>query len=246
MTSKKTNAKKKTSFTGLVLLSLVLSFLIMYVLAVGLWAIKGYEATLYFYINLQRANQVALSGLGDTISSTPIIQKNAQKISTSLQNAELLEQAETLRQSGAQSLKEGLSGFLSEELVSDALASGEGFLNSAYVLVLKACTLFRLILSIFLTKAFVLLAAIPLFALLGVIGLIDGLSQREIRRAELGRESSYLFHMLNKWIARVIGTGLGLWLSLPLNLNPQWFFLPLGLLFAVMLSLSASKFKKYL
>ena len=245
MSSKKP-VKKKSNFTGLVLLSLIVSFLLMYVLAVGLWAFNGFEAALRFYINLEKASQVALSGLGDTVLSTPLIHQSIEKISGCLQHAELSGQAKALAQSGAQNLKEGLSGFLSEELMSGALDSGEGFLNSAYILALKAWTLLRLITNIFLTKAFVLVASIPLFALLGTIGLIDGLSQREIRRAELGRESSYLFHMLNKWIARVIGAGLGLWLSLPLHLNPQWFFCPLGLLFAVMLSLSASKFKKYL
>lgn len=246
MTSKKTTPKRKTRFIGLILVSLFLSFFVLYLVAVCLWVFCGYEIAMPFFIRLLKANQVSLSGLGDTVLSHPLLSGFVQKSGAYLQSSHLADSAQTLTQTGSDALKEGLSGFLSEDLVSDAFAKGAGFLNSAYVFTLKAGLLFILVLKIFVIKAFLLIAAIPLFALLGAVGLIDGLSQREIRRAELGRESSYLFHMLNKWIAKIIGAGLCVWVCMPATINPQWFFVPLGLLFAVMLSLSASKFKKYL
>lgn len=246
MTVRKTAPKRKSGLIGLILASLFLSILILYSVAVFLWAVYGYETALPYFIRLLKANEVSVSGLGGSVLSHPVINGFYQQIGAYLSDANLSQKAQAVTQNGVDGLKEGLSVYLSEDFVSDAIEKGTGFLNSAYVFALKAGWLFILSLKIFVIKAFLVIAALPLFALLGVIGLIDGLSLREIRRAELGRESSYLFHMLNKWIARVIGFGLCVWVCIPAALNPQWFFVPLGLLFSMMLSLSASKFKKYL
>lgn len=246
MTSNKTANKNKTGLIMLIFASLFLSVLILYSVAVFLWAVYGYETALPFFIRLLKANQISLSGLGESVVSHPFIRGFFQKVSAYLNDTGLPQKAQSLTQTGVDGLRQGLSGYLSEDLVSDAIEKGTGFLNSAYVFALKARWLLALTLKIFVIKAFLLIAALPLFALLGIVGLVDGLSLREIRRAELGRESSYLFHMLNLWIARIIGVGLCVWVCMPAAFNPQWFFVPLGLLFSVMLSLSASKFKKYL
>ena len=246
MTSKKTATKKKTGLIGLIFASLFLSVLILYLVAVFLWAVYGYETALPFFIRLLKANQISLSGLEKSVLSHPFIHGVFQNLSAYLNDTGLSQKAQSLTQTGVDGLRQGLSGYLSEDLVLDAIEKGTGFLNSAYVFVLKAGFLLVLTVKIFAIKAFLLIAALPLFALLGLLGLVDGLSLREIRRAELGRESSYLFHMLNLWIARIIGFGLCLWVCMPAAINPQWFFVPLGLLFSVMLSLSATKFKKYL
>lgn len=246
MSTKKAINKKKPGLIKLMLLSLIISFFILYLIAATLWAIYGYDTSLSFFISLLKSNQVSLNGLNNTLLSYPVISSATDKLNTLISNENITAQTQNLVNVGANGLKQGLSGFLSEDVISDAFDAGQGFLNQAYGFLLKAGWLFVLVLKIFLIKTFLLIAAIPLFALLGIVGLIDGLSQREIRRAELGRESSYLFHMLNKWIAKIIGLGLCIWVCLPMTVNPQWFFVPLGLMFAVMLSLSASKFKKYL
>ena len=246
MNSKKAINKKKPSLKKLILLSLLISFFILYLVAVCLWGIYGYDTSVSFFISLLKANQVSLAGLNDSLLSYPVVRGATDTLNTLISNESITAQTQNIVNVGANGLKQGLSGFLSEDVISDAFDAAQGFLNQAYGFLLKAGWLFVLVLKIFLIKTCLLIAAIPLFALLGVVGLIDGLSQREIRRAELGRESSYLFHMLNKWIAKIIGIGLCIWVCLPMTVNPQWFFVPLGLMFAVMLSLSASKFKKYL
>lgn len=246
MSTNKPIKKKKTGFIGLLFLSLMLSFILLYCLAAGLWGLYGYEYALRFFVALLKANQVSVSGLNETIFSNPVLSTFIQKFAICFSDAALAEKAQTLTKAGVDGIKEGLSGYLSEDTITDAFVTGASFLNSAYLSILKAVFLFILALKIFFIKTFLLLAAIPLFALLGAVGLIDGLSEREIRRAELGRESSYLFHMLNQWILKIIGIGLCTWICIPVVVNPQWFFVPLGLLFSMMLSLSASKFKKYL
>lgn len=69
-------------------------------------------------------------------------------------------------------------------------------------------------------KLAILIAALPLFALSMLAGLIDGLNQRAIRTACLGRESSYLFHRLNHYLKKLLLLLLMAWLALPVSVNP--------------------------
>jgi integrating conjugative element membrane protein (TIGR03747 family) len=246
MTSNKLPKQRRAGFIKLIFLSLMLSFFILYFAAVCLWMLYGYENALSFFIDLLKANQVIVSELGESVLSHSWLSNFGRKLGVYLQNTNLEDSVQTLSQAGSDTFKDGLSTFFSQDFLSETWERSAFFFYSGYVLVLKAGFLFILILKIFFIKAFLLIAAIPLFALLGFVGSIDGLSQREIRRAELGRESSYLFHMFNKWVAKIIGFGLFAWVCMPATVNPQWFFIPLGLLFSMMLSLIASKFKKYL
>ncbi|HAT1762268.1 TPA: DUF4400 domain-containing protein [Legionella pneumophila] len=97
-----------------------------------------------------------------------------------------------------------------------------------------------------LIKLMILLAAMPLFALAMVAGLVDGLNQRAIRTACLGRESSYVFHRLNYYFKRGLMVLLMVWLAMPISLTPAYVFIPVSLLLALMVAMTASRFKKYL
>jgi len=95
-------------------------------------------------------------------------------------------------------------------------------------------------------KLFILIASIPLFAVAVFTGLIDGLSQRAVRTACLGRESSYLFHQLNRRLKQGLLLLLTLWLALPLSINPALVFVPTSIALSFMVAVTASRFKKYL
>lgn len=95
-------------------------------------------------------------------------------------------------------------------------------------------------------KLMILLASIPLFALAMTAGLVDGLNQRAIRTASLGRESSYVFHQLNRCFKRGLLMLLALWLAVPVSITPALMFVPVSILLSVMVSITASRFKKYL
>lgn len=99
---------------------------------------------------------------------------------------------------------------------------------------------------VMLIKLTILLAAIPLFVLAMTAGLIDGLNQRAIRTASLGRESSYVFHQLNRLFKRGLVVLLGLWLAIPVSITPALMLVPVSVLLSVMVSVTASRFKKYL
>ena len=100
--------------------------------------------------------------------------------------------------------------------------------------------------QVMLIKLTILMAAIPLFMLAMTAGLVDGLNQRAIRTASLGRESSYVFHQLNRLFKRGLVVLLGLWLAIPVSITPALMLVPVSVLLSVMVSVTASRFKKYL
>lgn len=100
--------------------------------------------------------------------------------------------------------------------------------------------------QVMLIKLTILLAAIPLFTLAMTAGLIDGLNQRAIRTASLVRESSYVFHQLNRLFKRGLLVLLGLWCAVPLCITPALMLVPVSVLLSVMVSVTACRFKKYL
>ncbi|HCO4740465.1 TPA: DUF4400 domain-containing protein, partial [Legionella pneumophila] len=54
------------------------------------------------------------------------------------------------------------------------------------------------------------------------------------------------FHQLNRYFKRGLFLLLSLWLSLPVSINPALVFVPVSLLLSLMVSVTASRFKKYL
>ncbi|KTC66356.1 Fe2+/Zn2+ uptake regulation protein (plasmid) [Legionella adelaidensis] len=95
-------------------------------------------------------------------------------------------------------------------------------------------------------KLLIVIAALPLFALAAIAGLVDGLNQRAIRTACLGRESSYVFHKLNQYLKKALIVFFLLWLLLPISVNPSLVFVPISVLIGSMVAITASRFKKYL
>jgi integrating conjugative element membrane protein (TIGR03747 family) len=99
--------------------------------------------------------------------------------------------------------------------------------------------------SIIFIKVTILITAIPLFLLATTVGLVDGLNQRAIRTASLGRESSYVFHQLNRYFKRGLLLLLATWLVTPISIKPAFLFISVSILLSLMVSMTASRFKKY-
>ena len=96
------------------------------------------------------------------------------------------------------------------------------------------------------TKFVMLISAIPLFFLATMAGLIDGLNQRAIRAACLGRESTYVFHKSVPLARNIMCWVLGVWLCVPMTLPPSPIFVGLAVMLGFVMRVSASRFKKYL
>ncbi|CDI02329.1 putative Integrating conjugative element protein [Candidatus Competibacter denitrificans Run_A_D11] len=87
---------------------------------------------------------------------------------------------------------------------------------------------------------------LPVFLLMGLMGVIDGLVMRDLRRFGGGAESSFMYHHLKKMIRPMASVPIFLYLIAPWSVHPTLLFGPFTLLFGYFMQRTLSKFKKYL
>lgn len=97
----------------------------------------------------------------------------------------------------------------------------------------------------FLLRLAILLQALPLFVLITVIGLIDGLVRRDLRRFGAGHESGFVYHHARRMIASSLAaTGL-VWLAVPVFLVPEYVLMPGVVGMGLAISMAVVAFKKH-
>ncbi len=97
----------------------------------------------------------------------------------------------------------------------------------------------------FLLRLAILLQALPLFTLAIIIGLIDGLVRRDLRRFGAGHESGFVYHHARRMIgSSLAATGL-VWLAVPIFLMPEYVLMPGVIGTGMMVSVAIGTFKKY-
>ena len=127
------------------------------------------------------------------------------------------------------------SGFTSFDLIrTGLLLLGDYLLAAAYVTQLVGARLAVVMLSF------------SGFAAAGLIGLIDGLVQRDLRRFSGGLESAFMYHHLKKMIRPMISVPILLYLASPWSVHPTVVFVPPMIALGYFIQRSVSKFKKYL
>jgi len=92
----------------------------------------------------------------------------------------------------------------------------------------------------------VVLLALPAFALLGVVGAVDGLVRRDLRRFGGGPESGFMYHHLKKMIRPMVSVPVFLYLISPWSVHPTWVFVPFALGLGYFVQRTLARFKKYL
>ncbi|WP_299314956.1 TIGR03747 family integrating conjugative element membrane protein [uncultured Halomonas sp.] len=100
--------------------------------------------------------------------------------------------------------------------------------------------------QVFAVRLAVLTLAMPVFVLFGLVAIVDGLVQRDLRRWGGGRESSFVYHHAKRLVFPSIVLTWVVYLGLPVSVHPNFVILPFALLSAVALAVTASTFKKYL
>ena len=88
--------------------------------------------------------------------------------------------------------------------------------------------------------------ALPAFLLACVVGTVDGLVRRDLRRWQGGRESSFVYHHAKRYTGWALTGGFGLYLTWPFGgFNPAYMVLVFTVLVAATLSTTVASFKKY-
>lgn len=101
-------------------------------------------------------------------------------------------------------------------------------------------------LQLFGIRLGVLILTLPLFLLAGLAGLADGGCERAIRKACGGRESSFLYHRFKHGLYMSFILMWGVYLCIPVAMDPKWVLPPFALAFGVSIRFMAAWFKKYL
>ena len=102
------------------------------------------------------------------------------------------------------------------------------------------------ILIMFLVRMAILCLSMPAFILFGVVGISDGLMQRDLRRWCGGNESGYMYHWAKRFSVPVLALTWILYLAIPNSIHPNYMITPFAVLFGLCLMVMTSKFKKYL
>lgn len=98
----------------------------------------------------------------------------------------------------------------------------------------------------FLLRLAILLQALPLFAPIIVVGLIDGLVRRDLRRFGAGHESGFVYHHARRMISSSLAaTGL-VWLTVPVFLDPVYLLVAGAILIGLTISVAVGAFKKFM
>ena len=100
--------------------------------------------------------------------------------------------------------------------------------------------------QIFGVRLAILMGTAPLFLLVWSLGLVDGLTQRHIRRACAGRESSSMYHRAKFFQFAGLAAGAMVYLMWPVSIRPEWIVLPLALLTGLLSRVQWTDLKKYL
>ncbi|PVB76038.1 TIGR03747 family integrating conjugative element membrane protein [Salmonella enterica subsp. enterica serovar Legon] len=98
----------------------------------------------------------------------------------------------------------------------------------------------------FLLRLAILFQALRLFALIIVVGLIDGLVRRDLRRFGADHESGFVYHHARRMIgSSLAATGL-VWLTVPFFFEPAYILVASSVVIGLIISIMGTTFKKYL
>ena len=102
------------------------------------------------------------------------------------------------------------------------------------------------IIQVFATRLAILTLALPAFLLLSLVGLVDGLVQRDIRRWSGGRETSFVYHWAKRLVLPSVYLPWIIYLAMPVSVHPNLVVLPFALVCALSVAVMATTFKKYM
>ncbi|HCC5976832.1 TPA: TIGR03747 family integrating conjugative element membrane protein [Citrobacter koseri] len=99
---------------------------------------------------------------------------------------------------------------------------------------------------IFFIRVMILFLSLPLFGLVIITGIVEGLVRRDLRRYGAGYESSFVYHHARRFIKPALYGPCMLYLAWPTAVWPNLLLLPAALMLGGVLVIVTASFKKYL
>lgn len=98
----------------------------------------------------------------------------------------------------------------------------------------------------FLIRITILVLSVPLFVLVLLVAMTEGLGRRDLRRFGAGYESSFVYHHAKRFVKPAFIVPCVLYLSWPSAIYPNVVLLPAAILLGVAVTVTMASFKKYL
>jgi len=99
--------------------------------------------------------------------------------------------------------------------------------------------------QIFVVRLALIVFSLPIFLFAGLVGAVDGLVERDLRRWGGGRESSNVFNLAKKSITPAFVLACVVYISLPFSVNPTLVILPFAILLGLAVRIAFERLKKY-
>lgn len=100
--------------------------------------------------------------------------------------------------------------------------------------------------EIILVKSCLFVLFLPLYFLVNFLCVVDGLVQRDIRKYQVARESTFFFHWVKSLSDTLFLTFFFIYMVIPLPISPEMLLVPIILLSGFLTMLSIKNYKKYL
>lgn len=100
--------------------------------------------------------------------------------------------------------------------------------------------------EIAMTRLLIFFMSLPLLFSMLMLAVIDGLSQRDIRKFKGSRESTFFFHRVKPLTGRIFYILMLVFISLPIAVSNHYLMILISLLLSVMTMLTIKSYKKYL
>lgn len=128
-----------------------------------------------------------------------------------------------------------------------ARGRGREAIRRGYLEVLRWVEIFYYVAQDTAIRLSVAVFAVPAFCLAMLVGFVDGLVKRDLRKWCGGRESSFVYHHAKNYTGWFLTGGFALYLAWPFHgFNPTYMVLVFTVLVAISLSVTVAAFKKYL
>ncbi|MBD1225989.1 TIGR03747 family integrating conjugative element membrane protein [Xenorhabdus griffiniae] len=98
----------------------------------------------------------------------------------------------------------------------------------------------------FLIRVTILVLSIPLFILVLLVAMVEGLGRRDLRRYGAGYESSFVYHHAKRFVKPAFYVPCMTYLSWPSAVYPNLLLLPAAILLGTAVTVMTASFKKYL
>lgn len=98
----------------------------------------------------------------------------------------------------------------------------------------------------FFIRITILVLSVPLFVLVLLVAMTEGLGRRDLRRFGAGYESSFVYHHAKRFVKPAFIVPCVLYLSWPSAIYPNVVLLPAAILLGVAVTVTMASFKKYL